>query len=525
LRLLKALRKWFSGEFVFLAHFSEAIMLGFPKQQSTHNYRYRSATLRIVTSVIICVTLMATAAKSTNAQGSSFAVPFNPNSVWNKPIGSNPDIHRNSAGMIQLLAGTTKGAFNIDGINGAWSVAVYEANSDTPVRKVCDRGRYRPCEMVRVPDGLLPSPDSDAKTVIVDRTKYPSRAWSFWGMRKGDGSNGDWTVENGAFGWGAIDVTGDGIHNYGGGEWGGRVTGWNYYAGLIQPEEIAQGHIDHALNLNIPTQMTAPGKVWPALGSNGHSGDPNAMQVGMRVQLDPSIDVETLKLSRGGKIIARALQVYGAYIGDTGSMAGFNARSYIIRNGSGVRVVDPTPWTGLLTYRDTYGFPVSHLRVVNVDPDDFFKESGDDRDNSGGTDSSSTDSGSTDSSSTDGGDTGGSTDTDNSQPVPIPVPDIQPRAPLLCVNSSGTIPANSLFNPVGTYSLLEGEVITITATHSIPGRVTAVYISGFGYAWGAGSASWTVTAPAKGVYSFSAGGGAPGKIFVELTATTTGPNC
>src|SRR5258706_4558497 len=143
--------------------------------------------LRIVTSLMICMTLAATAAKSTNAQESSLAVAFNPNSVWNKPIDSDPDITRNSAGMIQLLADTTKGAFNIDGINGAWSVSVYEADSNTPIRKVCDRGKYRPCAMVRVPDGLLPYPDSDGKTVIIDRTKNRPRACSFWVMRKGDG--------------------------------------------------------------------------------------------------------------------------------------------------------------------------------------------------------------------------------------------------------------------------------------------------------------------------------------------------
>jgi hypothetical protein len=38
--------------------------------------------------------------------------------------------------------------------------------------------------------------------------------------------------------------------------------------------------------------------------------------MGGRVQLDPSIDVDSLALTSSGKIIAHALQDYGAYVGD-----------------------------------------------------------------------------------------------------------------------------------------------------------------------------------------------------------------
>jgi hypothetical protein len=37
---------------------------------------------------------------------------------------------------------------------------------------------------------------------------------------------------------------------------------------------------------------------------------------GGRVQLDPALDLDALHLSRSGRAIARALQVYGAFIGD-----------------------------------------------------------------------------------------------------------------------------------------------------------------------------------------------------------------
>jgi hypothetical protein len=37
---------------------------------------------------------------------------------------------------------------------------------------------------------------------------------------------------------------------------------------------------------------------------------------GGRIQLDPTVDVNALPLSASGKVIARALQEYGAFVGD-----------------------------------------------------------------------------------------------------------------------------------------------------------------------------------------------------------------
>jgi hypothetical protein len=41
------------------------------------------------------------------------------------------------------------------------------------------------------------------------------------------------------------------------------------------------------------------------------------MPMGSRLQLDPSLDVATLGLETGEEMIARALQLYGAYIVDS----------------------------------------------------------------------------------------------------------------------------------------------------------------------------------------------------------------
>lgn len=82
--------------------------------------------------------------------------------------------------------------------------------------------------------------------------------------------------------------------------------------------------------------------------------------MGGRIQLDPSWDVESSGLSRAGKIIARALQKYGAFCGD---YAGAN----VVYAENAPQAVEA--WSGILDPRDleavfTPEFIRAHFRVV-----------------------------------------------------------------------------------------------------------------------------------------------------------------
>jgi hypothetical protein len=96
-----------------------------------------------------------------------------------------------------------------------------------------------------------------------------------------------------------------------------RGAGVPYLAGLIRPWEIAQGRIDHALAFAYAlTRSTRC--VWPASKTDGTTNRDDAIPQGARLQLDPALDVNTIPgLSPVGRVIARALQEYGAYVIDT----------------------------------------------------------------------------------------------------------------------------------------------------------------------------------------------------------------
>ena len=62
----------------------------------------------------------------------------------------------------------------------------------------------------------------------------------------------------------------------------------------------------------------AGGPVYPATESDGNSLGDWAIPEGALVQLDPSLNLDSLGLNSYEKTIARALQVYGMYCADNG---------------------------------------------------------------------------------------------------------------------------------------------------------------------------------------------------------------
>ncbi|HMC95964.1 MAG TPA: hypothetical protein VKO16_14480, partial [Polyangia bacterium] len=79
---------------------------------------------------------------------------------------------------------------------------------------------------------------------------------------------------------------------------------------------------------------------------------------GGRVQLDPTLDLSTLNLSSSGLIIARALQVYGAFVGDYSGAVSLYADASPDAQAS---------WSaGLLDNGDAQKIPLDRFRVLTI---------------------------------------------------------------------------------------------------------------------------------------------------------------
>ena len=139
-----------------------------------------------------------------------------------------------------------------------------------------------------------------------------------------------------------------------------RASGFSL-AGVIWPEELRAGRIDHALVFAYPHTKSG-GSVLPATAvGDGLSTRLDAIPIGARVQLDPNLNLDALGLTGYEKTIARALQEYGMILSDSGgalSLYAIHPQSY-----------SSDPYTGVLSsaaYSYLQKIPVERFRVLNT---------------------------------------------------------------------------------------------------------------------------------------------------------------
>ena len=251
--------------------------------------------------------------------------------------------------MVQSLVSGASGGFAIAAKR--WSFPVYNASQSTPHTTFSLTASWAPAHTmsgVPIPAGAAPDPAGDGHLVVMD----PSSGceYDFWQAQKH--SDGTWSAS-----WGnATLMTGNGI--YAGGL-AARAAGFANGLGLIRPEELAAGTIPHALSFAYPYTKSG-GPVAPATASDGHSTASGAIPEGARVQLDPSLNLDSLGLNAWQKTIARALQTYGMILADGGGTVSLYAQ-----NPQSTTVA--YPWGDA----DYPGLPtslLSHMRVLTLPP-------------------------------------------------------------------------------------------------------------------------------------------------------------
>jgi hypothetical protein len=85
--------------------------------------------------------------------------------------------------------------------------------------------------------------------------------------------------------------------------------------GLVRYDEIAAGHIDHAIRITVP--RTQKLYVWPARHFASSRTDPNLPPMGLWLRL--RADFDTSSFPREAQIILEALKQHGAIVADNGS--------------------------------------------------------------------------------------------------------------------------------------------------------------------------------------------------------------
>lgn len=253
--------------------------------------------------------------------------PFSAASPWNTPIAAGAAADPNSQSLIADFANVpdqTTFWINIQD----YSIPVYWVDAATvPMVTVMAalggtgfRTGARNDSVAEgrgsapIPAGAIPAEGDDRHLAIVDRAL--GKEWDFWDARP---AGSTWTAGQAA----TMDLSGTGVRPPERNDpwWAGhgaRACGFPLIAGLITADELRSGAIEHALVVAYPhirSRYYTP----PASTAQGTTDDarPNrGILCGARIQLDPALDVSKLGLSSTGVAIARALQKYGAFVGD-----------------------------------------------------------------------------------------------------------------------------------------------------------------------------------------------------------------
>ncbi len=240
--------------------------------------------------------------------GATTARPYFQKADWLwDPIVADPVLDPDSAAMVEDLASGSEYIANI-GDFGVTLVGPEKVTEDTP-RFSINPSQYGPdLSDVPIPADTEIAPGSDGHLAVAD--PQSGKVFNFWiAQKNGDG----WGAAGGA----STDLDGDGRETSGGTSTGSNIA---RFAAVVRISEIEEGVIPHALFFS--TNMAKDGGVcrYPAAKTDGSNMDgvANPIPEGARIQLDPTVDVESLDATPAVKMIAKALQTYGAYVGDNG---------------------------------------------------------------------------------------------------------------------------------------------------------------------------------------------------------------
>lgn len=232
---------------------------------------------------------------------------------FDAPLPERVSIDPRSPAMVRALVEGARHGFQVSA--RAWTTPVYYATPETPrqtVRLTADWAPVRTMTGVPIPAGAEPDPAGDHHLTVIERKS--GCEYDFWQAHRAE--DGSWSAS-----WGNATDTETGIYP---GGFAATAAGFTNTAGKIWPDELRRGKIEHALVFAFP-HTKAGGPVPPATSSDGHSTHPGAIPEGARLQLDPELDLDTLALKPWQRTIARALQEYGMYLGDTGDTVGLSA--------------------------------------------------------------------------------------------------------------------------------------------------------------------------------------------------------
>lgn len=232
---------------------------------------------------------------------------FPSDNAWNRDVSGLPTATNsaNYLGAIAGLGGNQKlhADFGGNGEYGIPYITVPGTQATVPV-DFTDYGDESDPGPYPIPLNAPVENGSDAHVLAVDRDHC--KLYELFASSAGAGR---WSAASGA----VFDLTSNALRPEG---WtSADAAGLPIFPGLVRYDEVASGHIDHALRFTVSKSQRA--YLHPATHWASSSTDANLPPMGLRLRLKASFDVSGY--TGQARVVLNALKKYGMIVADNGS--------------------------------------------------------------------------------------------------------------------------------------------------------------------------------------------------------------
>jgi hypothetical protein len=215
---------------------------------------------------------------------------------------------------------------------------------------------------VKVPLGAKPAGGSDGHMAIIEPHGEEIDLWQAKAPKEGK--------LEATWGGGVTTIDGSGLSAK------ATASQFDLLAGVIRPEELVSGHINHALFIVV---KHTKGYVYPATHGGSEGSEPGTPPMGAHLRLNlTDAEIAALNLPPYKRAIATAMAHYGGYIGDTGG-SGFAFGGESELGYTALGFADPLiawakkegfpegtgEWAGTYSFDMAGGIPWNKLSVVS----------------------------------------------------------------------------------------------------------------------------------------------------------------
>jgi hypothetical protein len=244
---------------------------------------------------------------------------FRSSSWWSSPVPATAPSHPRAAAILDYLQHAEQAGGGCVRLAGAgsnqWGQPVYWSQPSDPAYAVRATKYGLPPELasLRIPKGAQPAATSDAAMTVFDEDKGYVVALYHAAY---DARSDRWSA-----GGGAVTYLGsNGFHVKTGQSDDRRNTGSmrgnNGATMMARFDEVSAGTIGHVLKIASGPEVSSRFTL-PMVNSDGGATSAAAPAQGLRLRIKASVNLDALRLDPQARVIAKAMQTYGVYIGDS----------------------------------------------------------------------------------------------------------------------------------------------------------------------------------------------------------------